>query len=171
MSSRPNLIQACGSRACQVCFGLAQFRGWGGLLQFQTLFSNFNLHIRRAQGIPLSTYPAMRKRENATKIAAISLSQTKFTISLHSNFPVNPLRAFCLTFRTVNAITLYQLVYLWPKAGTRLICETGLVSYFIHRFHASLACTDGKSIWTCLSIGSERLPPISNKYWHTLWSL
>ena len=112
---RPNLIQACGSRACQVSFGLAQFRAWwGGLLQFQTLFSNFNLHIRTACGISLSAYPAIRKKENAAKIAAIFFQRQN---SLHSNFPVNLLRTLRLTFSAANAITYITFSTLGQKLG------------------------------------------------------
>ena len=127
-SSRPKVAQACGARACQVCFGLAQFRGWGssGLLQFQTLFSNFNLHIRGAQGIPLSTYPAMRKRENAAKIAAISLSQPKFTQNL--NFLLI-LWELC----TANEITFLLKAYLW--------------NWFSFIFYSQVSCFVGLYWW------------------------
>ena len=129
---------------CQICFSLAQFRGWGGRdgLPFRTLFSNFNLHIIR--GALPSSFQSIRPcitGKMQPKLLQSPVLQPKIKLKILN----------------IGLDENSGPVTLWWK------CLVG----FIHRFHATSACPDLKSIWTSLSIASELLSPISNKYWHT----
>ena len=70
---------------CQICFSLAQFRGWGGRdgLPFRTLFSNFNLHIIR--GALPSSFQSIRPcitGKMQPKLLQSPLSQPKLKFAL-----------------------------------------------------------------------------------------
>ena len=70
---------------CQICFSLAQFRGWGGRdgLPFRTLFSNFNLHIIR--GALPSSFQSIRPcitGKMQPKLLQSPLSQPKLKFAM-----------------------------------------------------------------------------------------